>query len=326
MKSNHKRVVRLLRKKDFSSSDYSRLRNTHISDELFKTQWNSSKIIPEEDRIPSFSKIMDQIQSSSEKSHQGIKVIANRLLRYAAVFVLAFILFSAGYLTRNYILGKNPLTYVESPKGVKSEIRLPDNSRVWLNTASSLVYPSQFSQDTIILDLEGEAYFKINSNPNRTLIVRSGDFKVSSLGTEFFVKAIPGREFIEAGLVNGKILISAPGIGTDNSLIVEENNAFIYSSREQRMISEMACTSEHYAWMEGKLIFDDKTLSDIASDLGNWCNAEINVSREIQGKYRFTLTVTNESVEEILELLKLTSPIEYTKDTNGVFMIISKPK
>src|SRR5690606_6443509 len=97
---------------------------------------------------------------------------------------------------------------LSTPRGGNYEAILPDGSRVWLNAASSLVYPLTFSDEIREVELEGEAYFDITHNPSVPFVVKSNGQEIEVLGTEFNVSAYSDESVMRTTLVSGKIMVS----------------------------------------------------------------------------------------------------------------------
>ena len=86
-------------------------------------------------------------------------------------------------------------------------ITLPDGTQVLINSQSTLLYPQQFKGDTRCVYLVGEAGFKVKRDEEHPFIVKSSDFQVTALGTEFNVTAYPDEEEVTATLISGKVLV-----------------------------------------------------------------------------------------------------------------------
>src|SRR5690606_3861445 len=108
--------------------------------------------------------------------------------------------------------GPQSLT-LTTPKGGTYQVTLPDGSSVWLNSASSLTYPSAFTNQRRVVELEGEAYFQIaewrpsGSADKVPFVVKTHGQEIEVLGTQFNVSAYREEEETKTTLVTGKVNI-----------------------------------------------------------------------------------------------------------------------
>ena len=92
------------------------------------------------------------------------------------------------------------------PTAEMRNLTLPDGTQVLINSQSTLLYPKEFTGDTRSVYLVGEAAFKVKRDEEHPFIVKSSDFQVTALGTEFNVTAYPDEEEVTATLISGKVL------------------------------------------------------------------------------------------------------------------------
>lgn len=149
----------------------------------------------------------------------------------AASFLLILSISLWGYLiysgqNRNFA-GDMTIT---AQKGQKTTVTLPDGSRVWVNSGSTLSYGSRYNQKERIINLEGEAYFEVAKNKNAPFIVRSHGFSVKALGTAFEVKAYPEDKQIAVALIRGKVEVG-------------DNYSKVFLMPNQRVVYD--CTSKN---------------------------------------------------------------------------------
>src|SRR5690606_34396534 len=97
---------------------------------------------------------------------------------------------------------------LRTPKGGTYQISLPDGTRVWLNAASTLKYPTRFDGKERVVELEGEAYFEVNRN-RIPFLVKTGTQTIEVLGTQFNVSAYVDEKEIQTTLVAGSVRIAA---------------------------------------------------------------------------------------------------------------------
>src|SRR5690606_22860285 len=111
----------------------------------------------------------------------------------SGIIVEGEIVYADGSLVANPATGASQLT-LATPRGGTYQVVLPDGSKVWLNSASSLTYPAEFSNSVRVVELEGEAYFEVSERSsivggpaNMPFIVKTHGQEVEVLGTQFNV-------------------------------------------------------------------------------------------------------------------------------------------
>jgi transmembrane sensor len=197
--------------------------------------------------------------------------------------------------------------------GTRSVLTLADGSKVWLNSGSRLTYPDKFINHQRIVKLVGEAYFEVHSDKSQPFIVETKSVSVTATGTKFNVQAYTKNDKISVSLASGKVAVKKLNYANNNSVIADltPNQNLIYDQVSNQKMIKNEDVYRYIAWKDGKLIFRNESLSEIALKISHLYNVEI----ELQGKnlddYKFRATFQDESLGEILKLLKLSSPIDY---------------
>lgn len=197
--------------------------------------------------------------------------------------------------------------------GTRSTLKLSDGSRVWLNSGSSLSYPVTFTNQKRIVKLKGEAYFEVHSDVSRPFIVKTQSINVLATGTKFNVQAFSASKEAQVSLVAGKVLVNKC-YGENNISTIAElkpNQHLVYNtiSGEKELRNEDVY--RYIAWKDGKLIFRGEQLSEILEKISQLYNVEIEMHGKNLQDLKYRATFQDESLEEILKLLKISSPIDY---------------
>lgn len=241
------------------------------------------------------------------------------LQRVAAVLIIPLMLGS--FLWGRFIhdSGKSGITdsivYNEifAAYGTRSTLILNDGSKVWLNSGSSLSYPVKFTNQKRIVKLKGEAYFEVHSDLARPFIVQTRSINVMATGTKFNVQAFSASNETQVSLVTGKVSVNKCAGENNISKIAElkPNQHLIYNtvSGEKELNNEDVY--RYIAWKDGKLIFRGESLSSIVDKISQLYNVEIEMRGKNLQDFKYRATFQDESLEEILKLLKLSSPVDY---------------
>ncbi len=196
--------------------------------------------------------------------------------------------------------------------GTRSAIKLSDGSSLWLNSGSSIKYPDRFTGNDRTVYLNGEAYFEVESNPKRPFIVETSSVKVRATGTKFNVTGYNYEKESEVTLVSGKVEVCMTDDKNNlNKSELNVNQHLSFNRADGTSIIKTVDTYKYISWKDGKLIFRDEPLSSVVKKIGQIFNVDIELrGREIQN-YSYRATFQEESLDEILKLLKISSPIDY---------------
>ncbi len=260
------------------------------------------------------------------KIEKGLKMVHSRTIRkriraaslklvwqVAAVLVLS-ILFSSLY---NYFFFNDSsvnsyFEEVSAAYGTQNKVELPDGSVVLLNSGSTLRFPNRFvNHGDRRIELKGEGYFKVAKDTEHPFIVKVNSLEVKALGTEFNVRAYDPDEKIDVFLLEGKVAISSDFRDKSKQTMVLEPSQMAHYDAVINSMSKKTITNpaRYVGWIEGKIVFNDDPIQEVKETLENWYNVDIRIKDEKLSKYRFTGTFINESLDEILNTLSLTSPM-----------------
>lgn len=193
--------------------------------------------------------------------------------------------------------------------GTYTSFQLPDGSNVWLNSGSSLEFPDHFSTSQRVVQLTGEAYFEVQANEKSPFLVKTPYFIVTATGTRFNVSAYKNWQNPAVALVEGKVNIQCPG--SDNIIRLKPNHSLQMDTLSGEISILNEDTYKHYAWKDGKMVFRNDLLSTVAKRISLQYNVDIEIVDNQVQEYRFRATFENESLGELLTLLKLSSPFDY---------------
>ena len=235
----------------------------------------------------------------------------------AAASVIFFVLLAAYHYNRSYFITDTsaPLEIVtsfinvETSDGSKKEVTLPDGSIVLLNIDSELIYPKEFKEDIREITLVGEAFFDIAHNEEKPFIVNVNNMKVKVLGTSFNVKSYPDDKKVETTLVTGKVELIRE---KESPVILKPSQKAVLNKSDKNLEIEKVETSEVTAWREGKLIFNKTSMEQVILDLERKYNTDFTINSPDLLEYKYTGTFDNLTLDEVLKLLMISSPIEYT--------------
>ena len=240
-----------------------------------------------------------------------------RVISVAAILVVGLLI--GGILTysiSNERRNTEQLVF-ETPRGMKSMVKLPDGSEVWLNANSRLVYNS-FSSDSRRVELNGEAFFKVAHDETVPFIVHTDKCNVKVLGTMFNVMAYEDFGRTEIALLSGKVDVEASG---KEKVLVPGQTLIL---KEAGMEVEEANTSRASDWVDNKFNFKDIPLSELMKRLENWYDVDITFENPTKREVNYSGTFKNEeTIWQVLDAIKVYTSIEYQKvDTRKIIITL----
>lgn len=208
------------------------------------------------------------------------------------------------------VQGESVLSYKVNP-GVKGTIVLPDGSEVILNSASTLRTPARFENGKRVVELEGEGYFKVESNPDWPMYVRtSRGVTVKVTGTEFNLSTYSDDAALKLTLVRGKV--SLLDEKSETEVVVREKEEVVVGARAQleKPTRKTADMKLNTSWKDGYLVFDNTPIREVIKKMERWYGVDITVADARVMNNTFTASFRSESLQQVLTLLDITCSIK----------------
>ena len=183
------------------------------------------------------------------------------------------------------------------PAAGQYQLRLPDGSKVWLNAASSITFPTAFEGKERKVEITGEAYFEIAANAKQPFLVQSGNQKLLVLGTSFNINAYPDEKAITTTLLEGRVKVSVLSsvISHPSSLLLSPNQQSLLSAATLQLNKD-ANVEEAVAWKNGYFQFDDADIQTVMRQLSRWYDIKVMFegkapAEHFDGKMQRSLTL-----------------------------------
>lgn len=208
-------------------------------------------------------------------------------------------------------LTENPvLNTVSTPKGGQYQLILADGSKVWLNAASSIKFPSAFGNTERLVEITGEVYFEVASDPLKPFKVKSENQLIEVLGTRFNVNTYRDELSSKTTLIEGKVSISKLTNGQANlrgSRIMKPGQQATVDKNSPDIILETVDTEQSVAWKNGYFKFDKADIQTVMRQICRWYDVEA----EYKGKLSTDLFAgeikRDEDVNKVLRILQLSN-------------------
>lgn len=317
-----------------------------------KNAWNLSATINPRSKFPTDE---GWAKFNAKRNTTSITFTITRTLKIAASLAIAFVLGALSYYFLNKTELKANLANAEMfetivPNGSKTEMYLSDGTKVWLNAGTKLRYPPTFNPNERIVILDGEAYFDVAKDPKHPFIVKAGDVEVKAIGTAFNVKAYPSENTIETTLIEGKVVVSRKGANKpitlapnqkltyvkgrkDNFNPVEDisrkNDEELLALKEIKKtknitLEEIADPKPVISWKEKEWFISGMNIKELSIKLERRYDVNIDIKDTELTKYRFTGTIMDESLEQVLTYMSKVAPINYKIDGKEVTFFANK--
>lgn len=213
---------------------------------------------------------------------------------------------------------KSMMLTATTPRGGTYQIILPDGSRVWLNAASRLKFPSTFSGAVSRkVELSGEAYFEILKDKKHPFIVQTDNQKIEVLGTHFNVNAYADEPSSITTLIEGQVKVVNNDSGREDFLRPGEQSVVQLASTRINKAEE----EEALDWVNNKIIFNDEPLAAIMRKVARWYNVEVTF-RDGTEKLIFMGAVSrNKKISSVLNYFKSTETVDFILKNNRIIVI-----
>lgn len=194
-------------------------------------------------------------------------------------------------------------------------MRLPDGSLVRLNAASSIRFPTSFSQEKRIVTITGEAYFEIAEDAQRPFVVRKGDMEIQVLGTSFDVNAYDDEPAIKVTLLEGKVRVAS---GPDQSAILRPGQQ-ARIGRDIAVASDVSI-DEAVAWKNGKFRFNVTGIQEVMRQIARWYDVEVEYKGNTTTRFWGSIS-RHVSIDKVLHMLEETGGVKFRVEGKTIVVL-----
>ncbi|TKC61266.1 DUF4974 domain-containing protein [Pedobacter hiemivivus] len=199
------------------------------------------------------------------------------------------------------------LSSISTPKGGQYEVVLPDGTKVWLNSASSIQFPTAFTGTERKVSLEGEAYFEVAKNKAMPFKVKTSLQEIEVLGTHFNIMAYDNENSIKTTLVEGSVKVSSKG---GRALLKPGQQAELNKINNHLSIQEVS-TRDAIAWKSGIFMFAHEDIRSILNKISRWYDVEV-IYKNTASANRYSGSISRfEDVTEVLKTMEMTGTVHF---------------
>ncbi|MCR8668916.1 FecR family protein [Aestuariibaculum sp. M13] len=195
------------------------------------------------------------------------------------------------------------------PHGGIYSVVLPDGTKVWVNSASSIKYPESFTGNTREVELSGEAYFDVVKS-DKKFIVKTNTLNVTVLGTSFNVSAYEDDDFFATTLVEGKVELTSENAGT--MVLAPNQQGYYKKGSNSIMLTKNVSVRNYTSWKDGKFYFEHESLENILKKLGRWYDFEVDFEDNKTKTVVFTGVARKDNeLRSLMDMIAKTARIDY---------------
>lgn len=242
-------------------------------------------------------------EEQSKKRHRSVQII-----RYAAAAVLILCL---SFVGMNALHNSVEMMEIATLTDGIKQVVLPDGSKVWLNTNSTLRYPATFSTVEREVELEGEAYFVIAKDSLHPFIVKSEAMTAQVLGTTFNFNTRPNSNTIEVALIEGRVKVS--GNHNEGMITLRPNQKAVLNKASQSIEVIDTYTPVEAVWHNHMIPFNNMRITEIMTILEKLYSVNIQIAPALHDHSTYSgLIRCTQDIDSILQDLSYSIPFKYS--------------
>jgi transmembrane sensor len=204
---------------------------------------------------------------------------------------------------------------VTTPHGGQYQLTLADGSKVWLNAASSIRFPTAFTGSERSVDVTGEVYFEVAQNAGQpfNVHVNNNQMTVHVLGTSFNIMAYSDEQAVKTTLVTGSVKLES---GANSSLLQPGLQASLNSQNGFKVAP--ADLDETLAWKDGKFRFRNENIKSIMRQLSRWYDIDVAYAGDVSDIDLTGVISRRENAEYLLNALEKTQRVHFEMNGNKI--------
>lgn len=266
-------------------------------------------------------------RQQASKNNTSTKVLRlwKTVAGVAAVFAIGFFsLILLNMLENRDVQPGSAMMLFKVPLGSRSEVILADGSTVILNSGSELKYPETFVYGKREVSLTGEAFFKVKSDEKNPFVVKTDNFNIRVTGTQFNVCSYDDDNYSTVTLAEGKVGVQFGG--NDNAVDIVPGQQLYFNKDENKYNVKESDVTIESSWKDGEFRFKEIVFPELLKRLERWYDVRLSFSSPELEEMMYSGNFRNqETIWQVLDALKLTTPIDYKKSGFREFEIIYKP-
>lgn len=226
---------------------------------------------------------------------------------------LSYNTFTQSSPDKNVVMQYNTLT---TPRGGQYNVTLPDGTQVWLNSASSLHYPTAFVGKERKVEITGEAYFEVAHNPEMPFKVSVNGTQIEVIGTHFNVNAYNDEPIMRTTLLEGSIKFTSRN---DTRLLSPGQQIQVQPDGQIKRIKDVDI-EQTIAWKNGTFSFHNTSIYEIMRQISRWYNVDVNFNDSLNVRLNGSIE-RKVNVSEVFKMIELTGEVKFKIDGKNITVL-----
>ena len=216
------------------------------------------------------------------------------------------------------VTGSDKILYntISTPRGGQYQVELPDGSKVWLNAASSLRFPTAFAGKERRVEISGEVYFEVAKNKAMPFIVSVNGAEIQVLGTHFDVMAYNDEPMLKTTLLEGAVKFVKDG---NYTMLKPGQQSQLTKNGQLKVVSDVNLTTA-VAWKNGFFDFEGLDFETIARQLSRWYDVDVIYNRKIDDLF-YAEIPRNTKLSDVLKALELTGKVHFEIEGKKIIVL-----
>lgn len=211
----------------------------------------------------------------------------------------------------------SPMRLIATAAGQRAEVRLSDGTRVELGVASRLRLAPDFGGDSRDLYLDGAAYFDVAHDSTRPFRVHTSTAVTQDVGTRFVVTAYPGNQSTQVVVAEGEVMLRSSHDSASPPVSLDAGHLARIAGEGGHVVVRAADPAEYTAWIDGRLVFRDAPLSEVAAELERWYDVDVQIADTALARIPLSASFDVETFNEALNVITTVLPLRAER-SNGV--------
>lgn len=209
--------------------------------------------------------------------------------------------------------------------GTRDSLSLSDGTKIVIGPLSSVTIPADYGRNSRTVEVRGDAWFDVVHDERRPFTVHAGNAAIVDVGTRFAVKSdAPGG--VSVSVTEGAVSLRAVNTPPQQGVILKAGDNGRLDPAGQVIPERGAATGDDTAWKEGRLVFREAKLSEVASSMRKWYGIEMKIADRSLNDRHLTATFTSESPDRVLETIRLALGAEIQRQGDTAIVRLPKGK
>lgn len=257
----------------------------------------------------------EKLQQKIQKDEASIRSLKKENSKPSAFFYISrvaaiILLFFAAYLLFQLTNSVKEIHLVASENVLFDT--LSDHSIIALKKNSQLSFPEKFEGDKRLVQLNGEAFFDVQPNPQKAFIVKVNGAEIRVLGTSFLVQALDSLDYVKVSVKEGRVKVASE----IDSIVLSAGQSIRLNKISKKLEEVKAYQSSEIYWMTNTLLFQDQRLADVFGSLEKHFEIRIEAKNEKILNCRLTAKFEDESIDRIFEIIAASFELNIEKENN----------